>query len=565
MKHYIILFIIGLLGLGITSCGKEKKVYKEGDPIEPEDIHWVVEYLIDSSDLSAYFPNLNVRSHLYKNLKEFYRENDFELAWNSHKKAGKQAEELIEVLKESWKEGLNPQYYRIEEMDSLEKAIFHSGVDSVDLHRLIHLDLLMTSSFLTYASHLVCGRVDPNKVNSTWFTNPPQKDFVPALKKAAINKRVKKAIDDIRPDYPQYKKLQEKFAEYHEIKKNGGWPEIAGGQELRRGNYGRQVAALNKRLAVTGDLTGYNEKGRDTAVFTEETENSVKIFQERHRLKPTGWVDKKTLQALNIPLEDRLQQIMLNMERLRWMPEDLGEHYILVNVPEYYLRIIRNEKVEMDMKVIVGQDFNSTPIFSDTMEHLVFSPYWNVPNSISTEEILPKAQENPDHLSTNNYELLSGWEEDPKVIDPYSVDWDTLSADNFPFRIRQKPGPGNALGKVKFMFPNNLSIYLHDTPEGNLFSRDERGFSHGCIRVEEPEDMAVYLLQNKPGYDRKRIKQLMEDGSETIVKLEEKVPVHIIYWTTFVDDNGRLNFSNDIYNFDKAQIKAIEKKAKEML
>ena len=216
------------------------------------------------------------------------------------------------------------------------------------------------------------------------------------------------------------------------------------------------------------------------------------------------------------------------------------------------------------MKVIVGKEFNSTPIFSDTMEHIVFSPYWNVPYSIATEELLPKIKENPGFITANNYELLTGWSQDPAVVDPYSVGWDSIMADNFPYRIRQKPGGANALGHVKFMFPNDLDIYLHDTPSDYLFEHDQRGFSHGCIRVEKPEDMAVYLLKDKPGYDRNKIEQLMNSGEETYVNLEKKLPVHIIYWTTYVNEEGKLNFTNDIYSFDKLQIEALEKKEREM-
>jgi murein L,D-transpeptidase YcbB/YkuD len=286
--------------------------------------------------------------------------------------------------------------------------------------------------------------------------------------------------------------------------------------------------------------------------YSASDETAVRAFQDLHSLKSTGVVDAATLAALNVPIDDRIGQIEMNLERWRWMPDDFGRRHLMVNVPYFHVVAREDGKPVMDIRVVVGTPANRTPIFSAPMKTIVFSPYWHIPDSIVEGETAPAVARDPSYLARNNIEILDVSGGEPTSVDHSRVDWDDAEQLRR-LAFRQRPGPGNALGHVKFLFPNPFNVYLHDTPADKLFARAGRAFSHGCVRVEEPEALARYILRGYPEWDDDRILSAMAAGVERHVALNEPIPVHIVYFTAWVDDNGGLHFQPDVYGYDRAQ------------
>jgi murein L,D-transpeptidase YcbB/YkuD len=276
----------------------------------------------------------------------------------------------------------------------------------------------------------------------------------------------------------------------------------------------------------------------------------VKHFQKRHGLDIDGIVGSKTLGALNVTAAERLRQIEVNMERWRWLPRDLGDRYIRVNIAGFELDVFEAGRQVMNMRAITGRDYRRTPVFSDMMTYLVINPYWNVPWNIAVKDKLPLIRENPDYLAQQKMILMSGWGADVVEIDPSTIDWSEVTPKDFVWRLRQDPGPLNALGRIKFMFPNKFNVYLHDTPSRELFEQAVRTFSSGCIRIEHPVDLAEYLLRGYPEWTRPAILAAIDKGDERTVRLLEPIPVYVLYCTAWVDETGEISFRNDVYGRD---------------
>lgn len=294
--------------------------------------------------------------------------------------------------------------------------------------------------------------------------------------------------------------------------------------------------------------------------FDSALEDAVRMFQLRHGLEADGVVGAGTLAALNVPINERVRQMELNLERWRWLPRNLGERYILVNIPSFELEVTEGEKVVLEMRVVVGKTYRRTPVFSSSMTHLVFSPYWHVPPSLAVQDVLPAAQKDLEYLAKKRIKVFRGWGADTVEMDPSAIDWSRLSRSDFPFRFRQEPGPQNALGGVKFMFPNTFNVYLHDTPSRELFLRADRSFSSGCIRIEKPLRLAEYVLGGASGWDAERILAASLKGVEQTVRLPESIPVHLLYWTCWVDARGTVHFRNDVYGRDRLLDDALQEK-----
>ena len=335
-----------------------------------------------------------------------------------------------------------------------------------------------------------------------------------------------KYFEDVNASYG---KLKEQLAHYHAIATKGGWqPVTITGKSIKKGASSPAIVQIKQTLHLLGDLPVLDT----TPVYNDTLELAVKSFQERHGYKPDGVIGASFIKELNVPVEQRVQQLLINMDRMRWLPNTpTSDNLILVNIPEYMLHMYEGKNKVWDMVVVVGKAGHNTMMFNGDLNQVVFSPYWNVPPSIVKNEILPAMERNPNYLASQNMEIVS-------------------NQGNLPV-IRQRPGPGNSLGKVKFLFPNSFNIYFHDTPSKSLFERDQRAFSHGCIRLSDPFKMAQYLLRNQPEWTPERIQKAMNAGEEKFVKLEKPVPVIITYYTAWVDDAGRLNFRNDIYKHDE--------------
>lgn len=453
---------------------------------------------------------------------------------------------FLAVLKSAQDHGLNPEDYQIGYLQKLLDAAAVTDAKSQSV-----VELMFSAYFLKFAADLKQGRLLPGKVDPGLYWQTKDVDLAAALEGLGRSPQPQAFVDSWQPQIPEYLVLRQALATYRELASKGGWPQVPNGDAIKPGEESDRVPALRARLAATDGAApaapGANEKLYDPAL-----EEAVKRFQQRHGLEPDGVIGTRTVLQMNIPVEDRVRQIVANMERWRWMPEDLGQHYIIVNIAGFELRRVRG-KVEEQMRVVVGKPYHRTPVFSEKMTYVELNPYWNVPPSIAIKEELPKLKSNPGAAASRGFEVVSG----DRVIDPRSVDWSRYSRTNFPFQLRQRPGSGNALGRVKFMFPNRFNVYLHDTPARTLFAKAERAFSHGCIRLARPLDLAEQVLAGEPGWDRKKIDAVVASQERTVVTLSQPIPVHITYATAWLGTSGSVHFAADIYDRDEALRRAL--------
>ena len=423
--------------------------------------------------------------------------------------------------------------------------------------QLADADVLLTSAYAALGEDLLIGQVNPKTVGQSWHIDVRDENVDSALARTLTQMPLDKAMIAMRPADSGYVALQKEMARFRDVVAKGGWQTIPAGKALKRGQSDSPVrlAALRARLKAEGievpdaaavpaaqDSTSSEDsagkatlrRATNVGVFDQGLASAVAEFQARHAINVDSMLGKETLDALNVPAEYRLGQIAANLERHRWLPRALGERYIYVNVPAFQLTAYDKGQPVLESKVIVGQEFEdkATPVFSDSMETVVFRPYWLITPAIQAKEVEPKVAANPGYLAANDMEYYR---------------------DGGQTRIRQRPGPKNALGYVKFLFPNDFNIYLHDTPNHELFDKDVRAFSHGCIRVEKPAELAQWVL----GWDAGRVDQAMRDGKDNqSVRLPKKIPVYITYATTYVKD-GKLYFGNDLYHRDDALVKAV--------
>ncbi len=554
-----------LVLVSLASCNRFR-----ADNLDRDEVSSAIKVAIDSMDAKKYFVDQDVREYLYEEFLDFYKNRDYRLAWITGRGTLTQAEELLTAIHNAPEEGLDSSSYRYNRLKKMQEELFTREARKEEsqerIRQLVMLDFYMTSSYLTYASHLLAGRIDPARLDKGWEAYPRQANLASHLEEAISNQNIAESLLALNPDNDQYRGLKKHLAHYKQLAAKGGWPSIPTGGTLEKGSKGERVAALRTMLGITGDLDTTQAQSTQPDVYDDALAEAVNRFQARNGWTPDGKVGPQTLELLNIPVERRIEQIELNMERLRWMPLEANGSYVLVNVPAYDLKVIDEGKKEMEMKIIVGKEYSSTPIFKDTMEFIVFSPDWTVPLSIAQEEILPILKRNPNYLRSQNMVVFASWDvSDSTIIDPAKEKWHRMEAEDFNYRIVQLPGDKNPLGHVKFMFPNDKHIYLHDTPSEWLFNKDERGYSHGCIRVEKPVELASILLKRAEGsWNEEKIKEAMRQAQPDTVHLKQKLPVKITYQTAFVDENDMLHFRKDIYEHDRKQLNAIERKEKKL-
>ncbi len=472
------------------------------------------------------------------------------------------ARAVIGAIADAHADALDPTRYPVVE---LQRAV--AGVDARNptADQLAAADLQLTAAYVAYAEDMLTGQLDPREVSSAWHIDPQQTDVDSAVARTLRTARFDQALAAMRPQNADYALLREELARYRELAARGGWGTVPAGPSLKPGERApaARLQALRARLEHEGLLALGDEPapqgaapatageaqrrqaesgasgagaaaGAGGSVYDGELAGAVAQFQARHGIVVDSILGAETVTSLNVPAEYRLAQIAANLERHRWLPRTLGSRYVLVNVPAFRLEAYENGEPTLTMNVVVGAEFDdqSTPTFADSMSFVVFRPYWNVPDNIAEKEIYPKAAADPGYFAARNYEEVT---------------------ENGRTWVRQKPGGDNSLGLVKFMFPNQFAIYLHDTPEKSLFQQDVRAASHGCIRLEHPGRLAEWVL----GWDAERVRQAMESGEDdTRVDLERKVPVYIAYFTAYARD-GRLYFGNDVYDRDRTIVQAI--------
>jgi len=481
---------------------------------------------------------------LWKMTQAFYEKRSHAAAWVEGAKPGDQMDELIAALRDSTNEGLDPELYTVSMLDARRAEaskgfLTDKGFDPKEAGA---LDVWLTYLYMKYASDIADGLSDLSHADPAWKIKPEKFDPQAHLEKALADGSIKASLAELTPRVPEYQRLRELLVRYKEQQQKGGWPRVPA-VKLKPGQKSPHVAAIARRLAASGDYDGSVPSDATASPYTPQLQEAVKVFQRRHGLTDDGAIGPEVVAALNIPLEHRINQIAMNMERWRWLPRDLGDRFMLVNIPEMRLDVFDNDKVSLTMRVVVGKQDTPTPIFNDEMTHLVFSPYWNVPDSIAQGETLPAVINDPGFLQRTNMEVV---DKAGNVIDPSSVDLNDPTA----YRFRQKPGADNSLGLVKFMFPNQFNVYLHDTPADSLFERAARSFSHGCVRVEDPVALARYVLRDQPEWDEDRIREAMEAGTEKHVKLKSPIPVFLGYWTARVRPDNTVQFRKDVYEID---------------
>lgn len=485
---------------------------------------------------------------------QFYEQRAFEPVWVGNRGPSVALDSLLAVLQGAVHDGLRPAAYHVDAIQSLREDAEEGR--QLEPGRLSDLELLSTDAFLLYTSHLLTGRVSPTEMTPTWNISQREGDLVQKLEAVAGGRPVSQVVRSVRPSQAEYARLTQALQRYRRIAASGGWPTVPDGPTLREGEAGDEIETLRRRLRATGDLSIDQSEPADT--FDTTLHEAVVQFQERHGLEPDGAVGPATRQALNVSAEERVQQLVVNLERWRWLPQDLGRRHVLVNIAGFRLQVVEDGEEVMQMRVVTGRPYRQTPVFSGEISYLVFNPYWYLPHSIATKDKLPEIKKDPGYLAQQGFEVFRGWGADAKPIDPSTIDWSQLSERNFPYRLRQKPGPLNALGQVKFMFPNSHSVYLHDTPTRGLFARADRSFSSGCIRVERPLELAEYLLDDRAQWSAEKIQDVLNAASsaERSVTLRERVPVHLQYWTAWAEE-GTIHFRSDVYQRDEALHQAL--------
>lgn len=461
-----------------------------------------------------------------------------------------QIDSLLEVIDESYLDGLDATDYNVDAVRAAREAF--SRIDELTAAQRAGLDILLTDSVIRLGYHLRFGKVDPVELDPDWNFSRELVDQDPvATIQAAIDAPSMRVFaDQVIARGFLYRRLKGALAEYREIAAAGGWPSLPAGPTLKPGMDDARMPTLAARLAATGDLDLGSANGRaDGRADATATRYegalvaAVQRFQARHGLAADGAVGAATLAALNVPVDRRIEQIRVNLERARWVLGELENEFIIVNIAAFRLDYVRNGETVWSTRVQVGQPYRRTPVFKSAMRYLVFNPTWTVPPTVLRQDILPQQRGDKGYLATRNIDLI---DDSGRVVDPGTVDW--TSRGGFPYRFVQRPGPTNALGRVKFMFPNEHSVYLHDTPSRDLFDRTSRAFSSGCIRVERPFELALRLLGG--GWDQARIDKLIASQRTETVFLDHPLPVMLLYWTVEVDEAGRVSFLPDVYTRD---------------
>ena len=446
---------------------------------------------------------------------------------------------FLQRLSDAGDDGLNPADYPIDALIELRDTIDPADADSAAL-----AELFYTAFFVNYATDLKIGRLTPQKVDPKNFRNRKTVDVLAIMTGFAGQADPGDFLDTFESHNPHYQALKKMLSLYRAMSESVDWDPITMAGDIKPGDSDPRIPAIRERLMLTGDHPGGGDDDGD--VYDSSTVLAVRSFQLRNGLEAKGLIGKQTILALNVPPTDRARQVMLNMERWRWMPEDLGNHHYMVNLAAFELNEVQNEDIIDRMDVVVGAVATQTPEFSDELEYVEINPTWTVPYSIATGEMLPKLRRNPSAYAAEFEVFMNG-----KLTSWSGINWNAYGKGNFPFTFRQKPGPKNALGKVKFMLPNPYNIYLHDTPAKDKFLATTRAFSHGCIRVSRPMDLADHLVGDVVGWPQQKIDAAFAGGKTTRVSLPQHIPIHLIYATAYEGDGGSIEFRPDIYGRDR--------------
>lgn len=480
-------------------------------------------------------------------LPALYAKRDYTPVWSNPASV----QQLLDAIEHSDEHGLDPADYNLPTLRLLLERNNETGLANPE--RTAHLDLLLTDSLIRLGYHLAFGKVDPEALDAGWNMTRYIDDLGALLQKdAAIEQgRVDELLQSLAPQSRIYTRLKQALATYRTYDQLGGWAPVPAGETLRTGMSDARVVSLRARLIATRDLA---TQDMNLPTFDDAVEAAVQRFQRRHGLEPDGAVGEKTLAALNVPVRERIAQLRANLERARWMLHGLPDTWLMADIAGFSVRLYRDDAIAWETRAVVGKQDRMSPVLRSTLTYLDLNPTWTVPPTVLDEDLLPELRRNPGQLAEKNMQVID-YAGNP--VDASTIDWRRYSGRTFPWLIRQRPGPKNALGRIKFMFPNSHSVYLHDTPSKTLFRRPERAFSSGCIRVEQPYELAEQLLAGTPGWDGDRLRRAVDSLQTRSVSLREPVTILLTYWTAFVEEDGTVRFSRDIYERDPAIIRGL--------
>lgn len=487
-------------------------------------------------------------------IQSFYADREYLEVWLLNGSLSKEGKDLLAQIQDSKYDGLQPSDYHLEQIAALssnpEKE--NKKFRNLSPDEKVQLELLLTAGFFDLAHDLEKGKVNPATLDPNWKFEAKETEisYSEMLKEIAAGASVDKTFERLYPDSELYASGKEAIKELYKIQEKDTltWDFAKVDGAIKVGERHEAIPALRKRLIFWDFLKPYEVE--DRTLFDSEMEAGLQRYQETNGMNPDGVIGSLVAESLNNSPQNLIDIASVNMERLRWMPAiDWSQEMVLVNIANYQLDYMQKKDTAFTAKVIVGKEYSESPTFTAPMSYIVFSPYWNIPPSITQDEIIPAIEANGDYLSQKNMEVVNG---DGEMVNASKVNWSKDTA----YRVRQKPGGDNSLGLVKFMFPNEYNIYIHDTPARSLFDKETRALSHGCIRIQHPEQFAKILLDDAE-WDDEKIQEAMHQDEEEVVKLDRKIPVVLLYMTFWADKDGKANFRSDVYDRDAALLKAL--------
>ena len=516
----------------LVQCHHEEVKKIERDiTITPKNA--VTQLNVDSLQMEKYISTKQLDDSSASRLRNFYNSRNFQFAWLAEKGLAEQAKVFYDLDKNYVSASGDSTGIDLQLQKSLTSLMSKDTIIHAASPALMNLELALTEHFFKFVSYAYSGKLDPASLQ--WYIPRKKVDAVALLDSLVAKKG--KELDGWEPVNRYYITLNKELTRWYGIQQKGNWDKIDAVQlkKYAEGDSGIVIAKLKQRLVDFGDL----DAADSTPIFTPALTEAIKKAHQQFGYAPGKTANRTLIAALNVPIQSRIQQMLINLERTRWTPLIPENKFILVNIPEYRLHVFESKKEVLNMGIVVGKAANQTVIFSKELKNIVFSPYWNIPPSIVRAEILPAMRDNHNYLAE-------------KDMEQYGF------SDGLPL-IRQKPGNTNSLGRVKFLFPNSYNIYLHDTPAKSLFAEEKRAFSHGCIRVAQPKELAAYLLADRPEWTNEKITKAMNSKTEIWVNMKQTVPVFITYFTSWVDKNGLLNFRDDLYGHDAEMAKQLFK------
>jgi len=544
LQYYLVFkkgaFLVSLfLLISFTSCKEETTAYAAPNNFSTTVSNFfsgnsnkISEELLNSERSSLFFPD---------SVQAFYNNRDNKLAWSNPKFRNS----LIDTLKQAEAQGL---FYNDYHGRELEKML--SNTNDLDQQELIKLDYLLTDAFFKFGNHLLNGKIDPKILPKTWDITKNKRNQVILLNQAVDKTNLEIALSQLRPTHPIYQKLIAASKEYQKLKNNqSGFEEIEKGKLIKPGMQDQRLLKIQIRLKSLEFLRPIDTMSNS---YSENVQEAIKQFQLENGLMVDGIIGNTSIGVLNQGFDKRAEQILVNLERWRWFPRELGSHYILINIANFQLQVVKGNQTISTHKVVVGRESRKTPIFSDEIQFLDFNPSWYIPPTIKNKDVIPSARRNPSYLVSKNIDVYNNGQK----LSPFQIDWSSSAVRSYQYK--QDPGPSNPLGEVKISFPNRYIVYLHDTSSKSLFEGNFRAFSSGCIRVENAVDLAKYLLSDQKKITSDEIDKIIDKGTTRRFYMDQKVNVHIFYWTAW-RENGKTRFTDDIYNYDEATYKALKK------